>query len=77
MEFRQKEKEEEQEEFDVGFKIPDTKTDRITEILRKEHNKLNELEDPKKKKKQKRGKSIICCCGEEGCGIGPMKERGY
>lgn len=79
------EKEDTEDDFDAGFKIPDTTSalKGITEALQENHQLQEQREseeekkapDKKKKRQEQRGGGVICCCMREGCGIGPMLER--
>lgn len=70
------------EDFDAGFKPPETK-EMVSELdslymeaLRDEHKEeMEEAEKQGKPKKKRRG-NIICICGCPGCGIGPMQQKG-
>lgn len=76
--------EDEKNDFDVGFKIPNTKglmqklDDSYISTLQNEH-KQEEEEDKKKgdkaKKRQKPRGGTICCCHAPGCRIGPFVEK--
>jgi len=69
-----KDPKENDDDFDAGFKIPDTKSI-MQRLLYSEHQEETE-EDKKqgKKPKQKPKKSSICMCGSPACGIGPFVE---
>lgn len=74
--------EDEDNGFDVGFKVPDTKSllEKLTtsintkEQIAKEHQEENEKQGKNKKPKQKRG-GLVCFCEDPSCGIGPMVEK--
>lgn len=78
-------KEEKQKEasddFDAGFKVPDTKNlvneldSLYMEALREEHKEEMEEADKKGQAKKQRRGGLICCCGAPGCSIGPMEQR--
>lgn len=76
--YKDKQKDEEQEDssFDLGYEIPETKgtLDALTAMIRAQHEE-EEKKNGKKNTKKKRGGGVICCCGAEGCGIGPMVEK--
>lgn len=77
--FKMKPEEEKENDFDCGFKIPDTKSvlSSLTEQLQKDHQAQSEEEEKngtKNKRQQKRG-GTICMCEEPNCRIGPMIER--
>lgn len=78
--FKEKDKEEE-DTFDAGFKIPDTKSTiaALKQALRTEHQQLTEEEEKqgkgqKENRRQRQG-GAICCCGDTNCRIGPFTER--
>ena len=70
-------KDEDEDSFDAGFDIPQTKSalNSLQQALWDAHQEENE-EDKKqgKPKKQKRG-GVICVCGNPSCGIGGFVER--
>jgi hypothetical protein len=74
-----KKQDDDQNSFDVGFRLPDTKQtiSNLTLALQKEHKlETEELEKAGQgnKKKQRRGGSI-CCCEDPNCRIGPFIEK--
>lgn len=75
---KQYEPEPAENDFDVGYKLPQTKdmTDALGDALREEHRQETE-EDEKQgnKKKKKRPNHTICCCGAPHCRIGPFVEK--
>jgi hypothetical protein len=65
--------------FDAGFKIPETKSvlAGLQDQLRGQHQEEMDEEDKKKgknKKRQKRPGGEICCCGNPFCRIGPFNQ---
>ncbi|MHC5536711.1 hypothetical protein ACYOEI_00370 [Singulisphaera rosea] len=70
----------EDDTFDAGFKLPDTKSilERLEvaakDELRREHKEEMEKEEKAGKKRQKRGGSV-CCCEDPHCRIGPFIEK--
>jgi hypothetical protein len=78
---KEEEQKDKSEDFDAGFKIPETKTvmseldELYMEALREEHKEEMEQDEKEGKPKKKRRGGVICICGAPGCGIGPMQER--
>lgn len=74
--------EEDDNDFDAGFKIPDTKSFLAKSEaggLAFEHTQQQEAEDEEDKKKgkpkrKKKQSTAICCCGSPHCRIGPFTE---
>lgn len=70
------------DEFDCGFKIPDTKSllqrldSSFKEVLQQEHKEQTKEDDKNGvKKKQKPKGGTICMCESPGCSIGPFIEK--
>lgn len=79
-----KEQKEEQDDFDAGFEIPDTRETKgklEQAILYEQHQQQmqEEAEDEKQgkpqKKRQKPKGGTICVCGHPSCTIGGFVER--
>lgn len=70
------------DDFDCGFKIPETKSllqrmeSSFKNVLQQEHEEQTKEDDKKGvKKKQKPRGGTICMCGHPPCGIGPFIEK--
>lgn len=74
-------KPEEEDNFDAGFKIPDTKSALagLSNALYNEHRQIEEEEEKqgtdKAKKRQKPKGGTICVCGHPSCRIGGFVEK--
>lgn len=79
--YKEKKQDSDDNDFDVGFKIPDTKNllERLKaeslSILKQEHKEEMEEEKKQGKPKKSRQGGTICCCGESHCSIGPMVSK--
>lgn len=71
--------EDDDNDFDAGFKIPETKSTLFEK--EKRYNAHVEQQDEEDKEDKKKGKpkkkkrtAAICCCGNPHCRIGPFSE---
>lgn len=71
-----KEKQEEDNSFDAGFKIPETKgvLSNLKSAARLAHMQEQEEDEKAGKPKKKRPRRSICYCEDPSCGIGPFIE---
>jgi hypothetical protein len=79
--YKPQEQTEDDNGFDVGFKLPDTRSilERLEvaekEELRREHKEEMEKEEKSGQKKRQKRSGAICCCEDPHCRIGPFIER--
>lgn len=74
-----KEQKEEENSFDAGFKLPETKSIQqrlmaTNHQLQREDEEEKEKQGKPQKKRQKPKKTSICFCGHPTCTIGPFVE---
>lgn len=80
---KQKDINPEDNDFSLGYKIPDIgqiqatldKAIKEKDALQKEHQEINGKEEQGKVKKPQRRGGSVCVCEDPGCRIGPMMER--